>query len=376
MEEISFLKYNINECEVLIANPSKINFLNNFRGILINGTILVSSDFLDSEAKYQELLELVHAIYKLNEKKTEEPFRFNSMQLCSLIGEWDIIQKQHLILLKIIKNQPMVFETAHFCLPTEFAGVDQEKLLNKKRISQLLKQFNAEAGLMYCRWFNQECLKMLSTFRAEDSEEYQLQGLLENFSHEVNSYLLINHCKAISQAIIEEENAITTKDHQKVLALEKQIISAQMHLLSNLQEQNNLLSLIVDGIQQIETPHPELTLLKSQAMLLNQAISNFFSIGNNGWAWKKYVLIMQLLDEQLKVIPLLNWGMASNRIADEILSMQLALAQMKSRFSFKELLKMCLEWDFKTEGKSAIHQVFHQYMQSNLRNLNVFKKEI
>lgn len=299
MLEVPLSRDHVGNCEVLIASqPSKSHVLTQFKGIAVNHSVLMSSECLDSDEKCREVLELGQGICrKISKKEIKKPLRVASVQLSSVASEWDLVQEQHRRLLKFTAEHSTEFQIAHLCFPMEEVRFHHEETFSdfdKKRIMQLLKQFNTEAWLVYCRWFNQECEHIVGTFYAEDSEEYQLQALLEDFSHEVRSPLLIDRQQAIVDAMIEQGRLIEAGRTEGLLDLEKRAVSARMELLSDLQVQNDLLKLIVEGIQKIEGVHPELLSLKRQAMLLNQVILHHFLLDD--WSGEKQLLMMQLLD--------------------------------------------------------------------------------
>lgn len=371
---IPLLSRNIGDNQVFIAlHPSKTPFLNQFKGILVNNSVLIRSEYIDSQEKCRELLELGQQISRqISEKEIRKPFRVVSIQLTFVANEWDLVQKQHRKLLKFAADHFTEFQVAHLCFPIELEDpqLKTETFFdsNKKIISQLLKQFNAEAWLMYCSWFNQECEQAVQAFHTEDSEEYQLQALFEDFSHEARSSLLFDRQQNIIRIMIEEENAVEAGDNEQLLALEKQVVFIRMQLLSDLQTQSHLLTLIVEGIQKIEAMHPELAPLKRMAILLNQVIQNHFSADRDVWSREKQILAMQLLDEQLDVLPMISCGLGVEQ-ADSLLSMRLALAEMKKNYSFDVLLNMCLEWDQKHEKESNIKHL----RQLMLYNLDLLK---
>lgn len=369
MLEVPLSRGHVGDCELLIASqPSKSHVLNQFRGIVVNQLVLMSSECLDSDEKCREVLELGQGICsQISKNEIKKPLRVASVQLSSIAYEWDIVQEQHRRLLKFTAGHSSEFQIAHFCFPMEDARFHHDETFSdfdKKSMLQLLKLFNAEGCLVYCRWLNQECERVVRTFYPEDSEEYQLQALLEDFSHEVRSPLLIDRQQAIVNAMIEEEKIIEAGRTEGLLDLEKRAVSARMELLSDLQVQNDLLKLIVEGIQKIEGMHPELLPLKRQAMLLNQVILHHFSL--NDWSREKQLLMMQLLDEQLEVLPIICCGAGVER-TENAFSLRLALAEMKKAYSFDVLLKMCMEWDLQSEKESGIQQELHEWMRSNRR---------
>ncbi|MBA3816001.1 MAG: hypothetical protein H0X29_05695 [Parachlamydiaceae bacterium] len=368
---IPLLKRSLGSCEVFFTmHHASISPLSKFRGVAANQQVLLSSEILTSEKTCGELLELGQALCKqIAEKEIQEPMRSVSIQLSLVASEWDLVQEQHRHLLKFSGAHSDKFQVAHLCFPIDFEYYyhDEESVsdFNKKSILQLIKFFNTEALLIYCSWFNQECELLTHQIHFDASEEYQLQALFEDFSHEVHSPLLVDRQQAIAEAMMDEESVHKTENHKELLKLEKIIVSARVLLLSDLKTQNDLLTRMIEGIQKIETLHPEFTLIKQKAVLLNQIIINHLS--DEYCSWERLQLMMQLLDEQLGVLPMFCGS--NNESINTLLNIRLALIEMRKTHTFEERLKMCLEWDQKNAKEPRIKQELHELKRCNLEAL-------
>jgi len=362
----------IGHSEIVFAEyPAEIHSSNELKGVVVNDIALVGFSYINSQENCREVLEFEQQIQKqILKQDIRKPLRIVSIQFSQVGNEWNLVQEQHRNLLIFSTSHPSEHQIAHLCFPLEFAGLHKKEVysdFNKKLILQLLKQFNAEAWLSYCGWFNEGCEQITRTFRFDASEEYQIQALLEDFSHEVHSPLLYDLQQSIIKNMLEEDVAIKAGDYDRLLSLEKLLVSTRMQLLSDLQTQSELLTRIVDSIQKIEEMHPELLTLQRQAILLNQILLNHFSSNEQAWSWEKQVLMMQLLDEQLEVLPMICYE-AGNEPAAGVFSMRLALAEIKKTYSFDMLLKTCMEWDQKLEKESIIRQDLQRLV---IRNLEV-----
>lgn len=369
---ISLSCHHLGSSEIIFATYSADMLSSNeLRGFVVNDVALIGFAHINSEDNCRELLEFTQQLYKqILKKEIRRPLRVVSIQFSSVENEWNLVQDQHRNLLKFTADHAAEFQATHLCFLLEFAKSQKKEVstdFNKKLISQLLKQFNAEALLTYCSWFNEGCEQAIRNFPFEASEEYQLQALLEDFSHEVRSPLLYDQQQSIIKNMLEEEIAIKVGDQDQLLSLEMLVISTRVQLLSDLQTQSDLLTHIVDGIQKIEEMHPELATLRRQAILLNQVILNHFVRNEYAWSWEKQVLMMQLLDEQLEVLPIVCYE-AGDEPAASVFSLRLALAELKKTYSFDVLLETCLEWDQKLEKESKIR---HDLRQLVIRNLDV-----
>lgn len=370
---ISLSCHHLGNSKIVLATlPAKLHSSKELKGFIINKTVIECFTHINSENDCVELLEFTKQLYKqtLNQE-FKKPLRIVTIQFNSVEDLWNLVQEQHRNLLKFASNRTSEFQVSHFCFTLDFNKPPEKELskdFNKKLISQLLKQFNAEGWLTYCNWFNERCEQLTRTFRSEDSEEYQLQALLEDFSHEVKSSLLYDLQQNLIKNILEQEIALASDDRDRILSLEKLIVAARIQLFSDLEIQSALLTRIADGIQKIEEMHPEFSSLKRQAILLDKIVQNHFFVEGQVWSWEKQVLMMQLLDEQMQVLPMICYDVGAEPAAS-VLSMRLAIAEMKNNYSFDVLLETCLEWDREIVKDYKIRYELRQLSRRNLEIL-------
>lgn len=367
---IPLIKHHIDDLAFFTASyPTNNPFLKAFRAAIINKHLLIQSESVVSEDQCHELFSLVSKLLdQISTQKIQKKLRVVSVQYCDLVTDWDLLKKQHQKLIKFTKNHPQI-QIAHLCVLIESEHLDHSAYaFDKKSIFQWLKQFNAEGWLMYCQWFAQDCRKVARDIRAEDSEEYQLQALFEDYFNEVDSSLLLARQQDIVTILSEEEAKEKFNDRTAMFDLEKRLIQTRNLLQTNLQTQHNLLTLIIEGIEKVEDIDLKLKFLKRKALLLNQLLLNHFSSDKEAWSSEKQTLMMQLLDDELEVLPMISSDSFQDQV-NHIFSNRLAINELKTYYSFDAILKMCLEWNESKNQETEIQRKFQYFTQSNLKIL-------
>lgn len=349
LEEKTWSSINIAGNQVLILPPLSRSHLLRGLGCICNDSPLIRSGQIDSLEKCHDLLLMVN---KLQERlqagggKAHKGIRIASMDLNWIDDEWDLIQNQQSALTQMARQNP-AFDFAHLSFPTDHAlfrrNPDSSSEFMFKTISKLHQQFNNEGWLTYCSWLNKEAEVLLKTFKPEASEEYQLQARLEDLGHEVHSPLLISQRQNISKAILDKLAAAEKGEREHIFKLEKEIVAGREHLKKSLEVQGDLCGNIAEGISKIETMHPGLRPLKIKFILLHQLIVNHLNSGPV-FSWGQQLLLTQLLDEYLEVIPTINCNTGIER-TNLVFSIRLALIEMKKFYTQEGILELCLNWD-------------------------------
>lgn len=336
---------------------------------------LLRSGQIDTLEKCRELLEVANELQRHEHQKgkVSKPLRLTSMQLCWVDDEWDLIQNQQRVLIKMKRENPSSFDFAHLSFPTEHAFLRRDPKaiseFTQKTIARLHQQMNNEAWLVYCQWLNEEVETVLKTFQPEASEEYQLQARLEDLGHEVHSHLLIASRGSIATAILEKEEAIAKGERERLFALEKAIVAGREQLKRSLEAHSEVCGNIVEGITKIEAMHPELMQLKLKTRLLHELILDHLGISGPPWSWGKKLLLIQLLDEEFGVIPAINCDTGIER-TNMVFSILLALIELKAFFSKEDILELCLNWDSDSKDQQELRSKLNECVQLNLHALS------
>lgn len=347
--------------------------LDNCLAFVCNGKLLFRSGPIDTQQKLSELLALVQRIWQgLDDDSLtkRQPIRFASMQLNWIDEDWDLIQNQHLM---FVKNQQANIPFAHLCFPSNHAFLRRDPReiseFMTKSLNQLGQQFNHEAWLAYALWLNEDAEKVLQTFQPEASEEYQLQGLLEDLGHEVRSPLLETLRHNISNAMLEKDAALAQGKREGIYGFEKTIISGREHLKESVEVICELCSKITEGITKIEIMHPELRPLKYEAILLYTLMKTHLSTSQQK-SWGKRLLLIELLDEAFGVISQVNCDTGVER-TNLVFCIRLALMEMKGEFFFDDLVKLCMDWDEEGTSMQAMRSRLAALFLANLKLLGI-----
>lgn len=331
--------------------------LQNCYTVQLDNSVLIRMNALDTQ---ESLFEFLHLIKHLHNPK--KPLRVVSYQLNHPEVEWDVIQRQHRKINQL--NQQLLAGTiAHLTIPLEKLFYEESVIYRSefiaKTVLKLTQLINTEAWVTYCRWLNEDIEEVLRTFQPEDTEEYQLQGLLEDFTHEVRSGLLESTMRQISAVLTELE-----RENADSLSLEKKLVAAREHLKANLQIQKSILENIVKSIVAIESTHPELSSLKRKTNLLYQAMDPSLN-------WVQQMLILQLLDEKLGVIAAFNCDSGLER-THAAFNLRLALAALRKKYTIETLVDLIVRWPEKNQTMPAL--LLRKYFLMNIVELSISDK--
>lgn len=353
----------------LIRISPKIDhpILKNLFGIILNELLLIRSEAIDSTQKCNEFLQFV------DQTESHQPLRLSSLQLNTLSREWHLIQLQHQLFVRATQNLQNSKKIAHLCLPTfpfyfKLTSREQSEF-QQKAFHKLLQQFNSEAWSIYCEWIGEEIEQVLGTFKPEASEEYQLQAHLEDFRHEVHSPILFELKKEIQTAILEEQEALEKRNKELVFSIATILAEKRNKLLFLMNIQLELLNIIEKDIQKIEDIHSELHDLKVKIVILNILLRDFLGLKGFLLNWGQKLLLLQLLDQKLKVTPAINCNTGVER-TNFIFAIRLALAELFREFHEEKILGLCLMWGEKNEDKEE-ERLLKLRVLANCQLLNI-----
>lgn len=335
----------------LFPNSQNEPVLDHCLGVLVNHHLLIRSASINSIEKGRELDLLVQNMATHVGKSSG--LRCASLQLDRLSSHWNLIQSQHRCLTKIDSS------FAHLCFPTDpfyiKRDIAPQSGFLQKALKKLLHQFNAEAWHLYCQWLAEDIKPILAAFQPEASEEYQLQGLLEDFLHEVYSGLLIDIKKEMRGCLVDQEKALDQKDQSAIYTAETHLVTCKDTLLRMIQLQAALLRKIYEGIVQIEDLHADLKSLKLKTFALYKLVVSQIEVGLEPLNWGQQLLLLQLLDQKLHVITVTNDETGQLR-TDFVFAIRLALAELSNEYAEERILQLCLNWDQTQKDQELYHQ--------------------
>lgn len=132
-------------------------------------------------------------------------------------------------------------------------------VIMERNLNHLITQFNALGWLTCCRWLCEVFKNLLVTFAPDDSAEYTLQALLEDFQHSVFSIVLQQETNELIATLAKQEQS-----GPNPLELEKELVRKREALLEHLTDQKNLLDKMIVCLNSITPDHPQLVGLKGQ----------------------------------------------------------------------------------------------------------------
>lgn len=375
------LSINIEGNQILLWRNSDSSPLLPFcEGVIANEIFLLRSANHTTKEKCSILLQLaaqMHASLLNKGSDTIRSMRMSSYQLNTIEQEWGLIQSQHGALARIQKENCSGLKIAHLIFPSDYAYHRTDPRItsefSRKSILHLQQQFNCEGWSVYCSWLNEDAEQVRKSFFPDAGDEYQLQGYLENFSHQVNSIILRDIQSEINAATLEEE-AEPVGESDKLYSLEQRIVAGRAHLRPLLEVQSSLLDDIADGISKIEAMHPVLIPLRIKAYLLHLLISNQMADPKKSWSWGKQLLLMHLLDEYLGVVPAISCDTGVER-TNLVFCIRLALAELKKRHSPPTILALCLGWDDLVSKLQPVRDELRTSVLSNLLTLGIKGRE-
>ncbi len=170
--------------------------------------------------------------------------------------QWDAISLQQRML--ILHCQRPGVSIAHILIPNQ----PLEKpisVIMERNLNRLITQFNALGWLTCCRWLCEVFKQLLVTFAPDDSAEYTLQALMEDFQHSVLSIMLQQETGELIATLAKQEQSGANP-----LDLEKTLVRKREALIEHLEDQKNLLDKMVACLNSIASDHPQLLGLKAQ----------------------------------------------------------------------------------------------------------------
>lgn len=307
---------------LVYQNESLISFpeLANAFVTHINGAVLARCESIDSPQKAEQFLAWLknpHAMFpkRICVVQTNPP------------EEWEILEREHNLLLQL--NQSFEGEVLHVNLPYFCSRVDSE-------YQHLTLLQNREALAGYGRWLNDEIDRLSRAFLPAMIDEYQLEGKLKDFGHEVKSSLLLESKEEILKTTLKLNAIENSGDFEAIKNLEKQLLTSKENLYRLMQAQEGALEQVEKGISKIEKEHPELLALKRKVIALRLLLTDM--------QHPRALFLHQLLNIWLEAATIVASGDGLKGVSFDFAARQ-ALMQCARRYSPWELLNLMLHWE-------------------------------
>lgn len=283
------------------------------------------------------------------------PLRMGSLQMSSLITEWDTVSAQRLWLTCLSLQEGLSAQTAHYLLPTEplFHPNDQEPpsefLL--KDLLKLTKYFNIAALELYCYWLAEEIEVMLEKIKLESVELYTLEGLFKHFLHEVRAGLLRNsesnfQENILAQGALQGRLILPHEDKRSIIEIERAIFRTYTEGVKRLQEQNRIL---ID-ISNVMNVHKEFILFKQKALLISELLTYSLDLDEEqSISWPRHFMLVQAINRLLGVVSGVNTSRGHDRSLIGFAT-QLALSALEQTLGVDAVTELILNWDALTNA--------------------------
>jgi len=350
---------------------------------VVEGSVLLRSGMVTSQQKVTQLFQVLKIVHE-KFKKHVLPLRVISCQLCEAEKEWEGVYSQHREFVQFNATLKGSDACAHLNVPMHPLYVQIQEVPPLKRvvkaIDQLSKYLNVECWATYCDWMHEETEAALVAFISDAVEEYPLEGLLKDIHREARSPLLLDHRRRIRELVVEMGKVEESKDPHagKVLiSLEKELIVLRGEVQRFLLTQCMRLGEAVKGIEAIKAMHPELIPLKVKMGILKQLMEDQVGVeGAQPLGWAKQAMLLQLLDEQFQVIPVICGWRGLDRTGI-VFALRMAIMQLRHRFSFEKILDLATNWEHaisslnsekspKQTGRALLAQILRQNFLANL----------
>lgn len=317
----------------------------------LGGVTLVRCGLIDSEERLKELLSVV------------PEGRLSILQACRPEIEWERVYGQHQ---QIIRYLPRG-EVVHLNAPMGgiFVAEDIEAPILRvvKAIDHLSKLHNVEGWATYADWIHEETEGAESCFEPTASEEFPLEGQLNDIHREVASPLLKSYREKIASLVLRMAQT-DTADRQAMrllISLEKELILYRGEVQRVLQTVCLRLRVAEAGIIAIEKLHPELIPLKEKIELLRRLMEPQVEVIEEPQSWIQQSILLQLLNAKLGVTSIVNGTDGVGR-AGILFALRLAVMQLLEKNPYSDVKSLGIEWP-----KGKLSDSFRHQIAENLR---------
>lgn len=304
---------------------------------------LVRMGIIDTQADVEELIAILG---HLQQQDGLQQTRIVSQQLQKPESEYSAVLWQHLML----QSNDRLTHVAHLDLRSipVFKSEPPSKSQSVSNLGTFAKLVNCDGWLRYCDWFYEELNKV--PFYLDMLDIYQVEAKAKDYAHEMESPILCNFRKQISEIVSHTVKEIINSNDENLVKntiteSEKKLFKMRLAIQDNLQNICECFNGLVTYIETVETPHPELTSIKHEALILNSLIQEDLDLYiPSAMSWIKRMLLVSLVDSYFGVIPIINCAFEDDRTTVGF-AIKLAVMQLVQQGRIKSLAKLALEWD-------------------------------
>ena len=259
------------------------------------------------------------------------------------LEEWSklILEHQNVIIAKYI----------HLSLPIRpfyFEKSYKEPTENEQQFADAFpKLLNMEGWTEYASFVSEKYQNQIKKFNYDTVDAYTLEARLNDFKKEVLSNILQKNLDHIRDIEINLSQKYGQGISEGTFEEEKQLIKLRKEIHSNIDTLYQILGKIVENIQSIEKAHPELKLIEDLTIIIRSLLQNQLTTTDTpALTWGKREILLQLLDEELDIQPVLNCSNDQGRTLFA-LAIRLSTLQMRQKYSVEKMMEMVGAWELK-----------------------------
>jgi hypothetical protein len=327
--------------------------LNQHWGCPIAKTSLIRFQPLENE---KEAVKWLQSVQTLNSSP-----RVISCQLPLPEFDWDRVMKEQVWMTWLNETHPDLIQATQLNLPLGPFYLSKEDLLPsefvRRDMEKVRRLYHALAWEFYCLWLIGEMKQVLKGILLESTESYTLQGLLEDFIHEVQEasirdpYWAVN-AKILKMGSLKQWLANPSQGDERLLDVEKSLFASYRRALTQLKVRDDILVDLIRVLQFLETEHPEYLPLKNCCQLLHGLWQGQLDIESlDSPSWSQQIILLQLLNQELNVNLAIGEGEGeSTHIA---FAAALSITALWQRADRQQFIDLALNWDATIQ---AMHQ--------------------
>lgn len=292
-------------------------------------------------------VEVLTAILELFQQEGKALTRITSEQLQKPESEYSSVLWQHLVL----QSKDQLQGVSHLDLRSDplFKSMDLIKSPTARNMGTIAKLINDDGWLRYCDWFNEELHKI--PFFLDMLDIYQVEARANDYEHEINSPILNGFRKQITEIVSQTAKKVANSNNAEfiknlITESEKKLFKIRWDIRDNLQNICECLNALVTYIESVEKPHPELTSIRNEALILNcliqEDLDHYFP---SNMSWIRRMLLLTLVDCYFDVTSIVNCAFGDDRTT-VCFAMRQAVIQLSAQEDKrKALVKLALGWD-------------------------------
>lgn len=360
--------------------------------VQFNHSALIRTGPIDTFNKAKQFFALAldqHKILAAHNQKLNSKPRIVCDQLDDPLFDWEQIQIQHVYLTMAAHEAKMDLRMVHMSLATDYffvrTDVEPRSPFKKKNADKMAKELNWIGWVKYALWISEEMDVLLSTFRTEASQTYQLEAFFRDFIQESRSHLLDKAIKDIHElslkyAQMHLKKIVYVNDHQRpdeihkmnqeMASLGKNIFKVSMNLKESLDRIFEIVLKIEAEAVRNKKIREEYVPLRRMILLFRKILQSQIDSKNTiQTSWSQQVMLRQLLNDELMVVSSVNCASGLEQ-THQSFTLQVAIMELKQKYPADRVMDMVFNW-LSTNSKLNMliceygYVKYHEWLQNN-----------